>query len=145
MLGTSDQGFWQLFQSIYPSVPCDCEQAPWASHAVWQQAEASSESLEAVWGKVTSLGTSALGAEFRQGFQLLHLPIWRNLCCFFKKNLVPDTLPFPTTCTRMAIHMVPCWQLSPGETMPGMWPVVGLAGGEVLNTQLSASFPSTPP
>lgn len=80
-----------------------------------------------------------------QGFRYCPHTIWRNLLLLaFKKKSVPDTLPFPTT-SPQTVCMLPCWQLSPWETMSGGWPVVGLEVGKALNTHLSASFPLAPP
>ena len=84
------------------------------------------------------------GSRVYAGISLLYSHHLEDLLLAFQKMSVPDTLPFPTTSPQTSC-MLPCWQLSPWETMSGGWPVIGLEVGKALNTHLSASFPLAPP
>lgn len=82
-------------------------------------------------------------------------PIRKNLCFVFvldfdllvfgglKKNLCPT--PSLSHHTLMTIRLLPCWHLSPWETMLGVWPVAGLEVGKALEHPTLTSFPVAPP
>ena len=101
---------------------------------------------QSLWDEDTNLGTSTWGAESMQGDQLPYLdhlgrPPFLLFALKKKKNSCLTPSPFPPLLRRRLVRVLPCWRLSPWETMPGVWPVVGLEVGKALNTQLSTSFP----